>query len=176
MIAQILIDEHPVCAYNPTMPFLIDGHNLIPKIRGLSLDNLDDEQQLIELLQDYCRLQRKQAIVFFDKAAPGGTQARNYGNLTARFVRQDSTADQAIRRKLAHLGREARNWTVVSSDFAVQSEARAAQAHVMPSEEFAGLLIQMLDESRRDPGGDINKDMSQDELDEWMDLFGGKKD
>jgi predicted RNA-binding protein with PIN domain len=155
------------------MPYLIDGHNLIPKIRGLSLENLDDEQQLIELLQDFCRLQRKQAIVFFDKAAPGGTQARSYGNLIARFVRQDSTADQAIRRKLANLGRAARNWTVVSSDLAVQSEARAAQAHVMPSEEFSDLLILTLDESKRDPGGEINKEMGQDELDEWMDLFGG---
>ena len=158
------------------MPYLIDGHNLIPKIRGLSLSNLDDEQQLIEMLQEFCRIQRKQAEVFFDKAAPGGTQARNYGNLIARFIRQDSTADQAIRRKLALLGRSARNWTVVSSDLAVQSEARAAQARVMPSEEFANLLSLTFDQSLRDPGGEIHKDMSQDELDDWMGLFGDRKD
>ena len=155
---------------------IIDGHNLIPKIHGLSLSNLDDEQQLIEMLQEFCRIQRKQAEVFFDKAAPGGTQARNYGNLIARFIRQDSTADQAIRRKLAILGRSARNWTVVSSDLAVQSEARSAQAHVMPSEECASLLLLTFDESKRDPGGEVDKDMSQDELDEWMSLFEDQKD
>ena len=31
------------------MPYLIDGHNLIPKM-GLKLADLDDEMQLIELL------------------------------------------------------------------------------------------------------------------------------
>jgi predicted RNA-binding protein with PIN domain len=154
------------------MPYLIDGHNLIPKIRGLSLDDLDDEQQLIEMLQEFCRLQRKQVEVFFDKASPGGTQAHNYGNLIARFIRQGSTADQAIHRKLTHLGREARNWTVVSSDLAVQSEAHAVQAHLMPSEAFADLLIQTLSESKRDPGDMSRQDMSKDELDEWMSFFG----
>lgn len=158
------------------MPYLIDGHNLIPKIHGLSLDNLDDEQQLIEMLQEFCRLQRKQAEVFFDKASPGGAQAHNYGAVIARFVRQGATADQAIHRKLSYLGRAARNWTVVSSDLAVQSEARAAQAHVMPSEAFADLLTRTLSNSIRDPGGEPEKYMSQEELDEWMNLFGSQKD
>ena len=103
------------------MPFLIDGHNLIPKIPGLNLQALDDEEQLIKLLQEYCRRQRKQVEVFFDNAPPGGVRARNFGLVIARFVRQGSTADQAIRERLTRLGRLARNWTVVSSDLAVQS-------------------------------------------------------
>ncbi len=110
------------------MPFLIDGHNLIPKIPGLNLQALDDEEQLIKLLQEYCRRQRKQVEVFFDNAPPGGVRARNFGLVIARFVRQGTTADQAIRERLTRLGRLARNWTVVSSDLTVQSWARAAQA------------------------------------------------
>ncbi len=106
------------------MPYLIDGHNLIPKIPGLSLQAEDDEQQLITLLLEFCRLQRKQVEVYFDNAPPGGVRARNFGNVIARFVRQGSTADQAIRQRLERLGRAARNWTVVSSDLAVQTEAR----------------------------------------------------
>ena len=27
------------------MPYIIDGHNLIPKVSGLSLGDMDDEQQ-----------------------------------------------------------------------------------------------------------------------------------
>ena len=33
------------------MPTIIDGHNLIPKVRGLSLQRLDDELELIQKLQ-----------------------------------------------------------------------------------------------------------------------------
>lgn len=38
---------------------LIDGHNLIPKIHGLSLKMLDDEMELIQILSEYARLSRK---------------------------------------------------------------------------------------------------------------------
>src|SRR5512136_487989 len=117
------------------MPYLIDGHNLIPKIPGLNLQSLDDEEQLIKLLQEYCRRQRKQVEVFFDQASPGGVRARNFGLVTARFVRQGTTADQAIHERLTRLGKLARNWTVVSSDLTVQSWAKAAQARAMASED-----------------------------------------
>ena len=130
------------------MPYIIDGHNLIPKVPGLSLQEMDDEQQLLEMLQEFCRRQRKQVEVFFDNAPPGGVRARNLGSVTARFVRQGATADDAIRKRLGNLGRAARNWTVVSSDQAVQAEARAAQAQSMPSEAFARLLVQALDDTR----------------------------
>jgi len=40
---------------------IIDGHNLVPKIPGLHLKDEDDEVRLIELLQEYCRLARRQA-------------------------------------------------------------------------------------------------------------------
>jgi predicted RNA-binding protein with PIN domain len=154
------------------MPYLIDGHNLIPKVPGLSLQALDDEQQLIEMLQEFCRVRRKQVEVFFDNAPPGGVRARNLGQVIARFVRQDSTADRAIADRLKRLERSARNWTVVSSDQAVQAEARAAQARAMPSEEFAGLLREALDESRRDPGARAETGMSAEELQDWLDQFG----
>ena len=50
------------------MPYLIDGHNLIPKIPGLSLEMLDDEDRLIELLQEFARVRRQRIEVFFDQA------------------------------------------------------------------------------------------------------------
>lgn len=154
------------------MPYIIDGHNLIPKVPGLSLQELDDEQHLLEMLQEFCRRQRKQVEVFFDNAPPGGVRARNLGSVTARFVRQGTTADDAIRRRLANLGRAARNWTVVSSDQAVQAEARAVQAQVMPSEAFARSLVQSLDDSRADQGEIPDAALNPDEVDEWLHLFG----
>jgi hypothetical protein len=153
------------------MPYIIDGHNLIPKVPGLSLQEVDDEQHLIEMLQEFCRRQRKQVEVFFDNAPPGGVRARSLGSVTARFVRQGVPADDAIRKRLGNLGRAARNWTVVSSDHAVQAEARAAQAQVVSSEAFARLLVRVLSEAPTEPpGGEAALD--PEELDEWLQLFG----
>jgi predicted RNA-binding protein with PIN domain len=154
------------------MPFLIDGHNLIPKIPGLSLRVLDDEQQLIELLQEYCRLQRKQVEVFFDNAPPGGRRVHRAGNVLARFVSQDATADQAIQERLKRLGRAARNWTVVSSDLAVQNEARAAHARVLSSEEFSRMLTEKMNVNEQGHMKETEVQMSREELDDWLKLFG----
>jgi predicted RNA-binding protein with PIN domain len=155
-----------------SMPYLIDGHNLIPKVPGLTLEAVDDEQQLIELLQEFCRIQRKEIEVFFDNAPPGSARARSFGLVTARFTRQGTTADAAIHLRLGRLGRQARNWTVVSSDQAVQSAARAAQAQYLSSEAFASLLKQAVDDSARDEGEKADIQLGKDELDEWIQLFG----
>jgi predicted RNA-binding protein with PIN domain len=158
------------------MPYIIDGHNLIPELPGLSLKALDDEMQLVEVLQEFCRLQRKQAEVFFDNAPPGGTRIRSYGNVTARFVRQGKTADDAIRGHLQRLGNAARNWTVVSSDLAVQSAARAVRAQVMSSGAFAHLVQQTLQSSEQEAGKDSSAGLEPNELDDWLKLFGEEGD
>ena len=45
----------------------------------------------------------------------------------------------------------------------------------MSSEAFADLLIQTLEESKLEPGEERHPEMSEEELDEWLKLFGGKK-
>lgn len=150
------------------MPFLIDGHNLIPKL-GLSLRNADDEMELVARLQIFCRVRRKQVEVYFDGAPAGQTGMRKFGLVTAHFVRIGTTADAAIASRLKSLGRAARNWTVVTSDRRVQSDARSAGAQVISSDDFAGQVI----ESMRAPGaGSTNeRGMSVEEVEEWMRLF-----
>ena len=111
---------------------------------------MDDEILLVEMLQEYCRLRRRQAEVFFDNAPPGRPEARNYGRVVARFIRQGGTADQAIHKRLNRLGGEARNWTVVSSDRQIQKNARAVRAKILPAEEFAKQLMDVLSGSPED--------------------------
>ena len=82
------------------MPFIVDGHNLIPKVPGLNLQDMEDELQLVELLQEFCRINRKQVEVYFDNAPPGGLEVRKFGSVTARFIREGKTADLAIKKKL----------------------------------------------------------------------------
>jgi len=153
------------------MPYIIDGHNLIPWIPGLDLASVDDEVQLIELVQEYCRLRRKRAEIYFDNAPPGQPRARHHGQVLARFVRTGQTADDAIRARLLRLGAEARNWTVVSSDQQVQLAVRAARAQPISSEAFAHLLIDTLRQGESTPGQEAKSALDAGEVQEWLDLF-----
>jgi len=153
------------------MPYIIDGHNLIPKVPGLSLEDLDDEQQLVNLLQDFCRVKQKKVEVFFDNAPAGSSGARTFGCVVARFIRQGRTADQAILEKLRRLEGEARNWTVVSSDREVRNSARSVRAKSMRVEEFAQELT-ALAADRSQQIQELDKDLSTQEVDEWLELFG----
>src|SRR5512135_628624 len=125
------------------MPYLIDGHNLIPK-SGIRLDSVDDEMELVNALQEFARLERRDVEVYFDGAPPGSAGSRRFGRVNAHFVRLGSTADSAIRTHLKRLGGAARNWIVVSSDHEVQGAARAAHARSLPSEKFASLLRRVM--------------------------------
>lgn len=152
------------------MPYLIDGHNLIPKV-GLRLDSLDDEMELITILQEFCRVERTpagQVEVFFDGAPAAQAGTRKLGAVTANFVRLGTTADDAIRKRLKSLGKSARNWTVVSSDHQVQAEARAARAEIISSDSFAGTLKQARDSA---PKPNPEKKLTQKEIDDWLKLF-----
>ncbi len=151
------------------MPYLIDGHNLIPKL-GLRLDSADDEMELVAILQEFCRLERRQVEVYFDGAPLSRTL--KLGAVTAAFISLTTTADNAIRSRLRKLGKAAKNWTVVSSDREVQSNARAMQAEVVSSDEFAKTLKQVMNSPRVAKGERV---ISEKEVEEWMKEFGKKK-
>jgi len=153
------------------MPYLIDGHNLIPKL-GLRLDSIDDEMELISILQEFCRLEQRQVEVFFDGAPAPQAGTRKLGAVTAYFVRLGTTADDAIRNRLKKLGKSAKNWTVVSSDRQVQANARAAHADVTSSDSFAGMLKQARNAASK-PSSD--RKISPQEVDEWLKIFERRK-
>ena len=155
------------------MPYLIDGHNLIPKV-GLRLDSPDDELELVAILQDFARLKRQQVEVYFDGAPIGQAGTRRFGTIRAHFVRLGQTADDAIRARLLRMEKDARNWIVVSSDRAVQSAARAAQAQSISAEEFVNLLRGA--QGSKSKSNPSEKKLSAAEVDEWMKIFGNKRD
>ena len=149
------------------MPYLIDGHNLIPKL-GLRLDSVDDEMELIAILQEFCRREQRQVEVYFDGAPAGQAGTRKLGAVTAHFVRLGTTADDSIRNRLKRLGNGAKNWSVVSSDRQVQMEARAARAEVLSSEAFAAMLRQARASA---PKPEQEHKLSPKEVEDWLKLF-----
>lgn len=151
---------------------MIDGHNLIPKIRGLNLKAMDDELQLIELLQVYCRVRRRKIDVYFDGAPFGHAGRKNYGLVTAFFVRKGIQADDVIIEKLKKSRKKARNWIVVTSDRKIQANARAFGAGVIESEAFASEIEDVLSSASDNPADQSNDpQLSEKEVREWLELF-----
>lgn len=155
------------------MLYLIDGHNLIPFVKGLSLKQLDDEMRLLDLLQGFVRSNRAQVEVFFDGAAPGWAGVKKFGAITAHFVLRGRTADEAIRRRLDQLP-QGSGVAVVSADRQVQAEARSHRAEVIPSGVFAQNLVPAKQEPVKKKKVETDG-LTEDELNEWLDLFGDDK-
>jgi hypothetical protein len=142
----------------------------------MSLRAIDDEEQLIGLLQVFQRVRRAKVEVFFDKAPAGQARTKSYGNVTAHFVRQGLPADEAIIQRLRRLGKDARNWSVVSSDRHVQAEANALQAQVISSDDFSLRLEEALRPQTPGPtasGGEGK--LADSEVEEWLKIFKSRK-
>jgi predicted RNA-binding protein with PIN domain len=122
------------------VPFLIDGHNLIATMPWISLSDLDDEQALIQVLARFARQTRRSITVYFDRGSLLPSQVSSHAGVKTHFIRSPRTADDALRAHIKRLGREAPNWTVVSSDGEVRQAARRAGARVLDSQTFAERL------------------------------------
>ena len=151
------------------MPYLIDGHNLVPKF-GIALSSENDEEQLVAILQEFSRLSRKGLIeIYFDRAANGTQASKIHSFLKVYFSKGGKKADDEILERLGKMGLSAKNWTVVSSDGYVQRESRRLGATVLTSDEFVRLVRSVLSAPRE--SNDQQKPMSQSEMEEWMRLF-----
>lgn len=155
--------------YNIRMQYIIDGHNLIPNIRGLTLSDLDDEQALIDLLTPFLRAKKSRAMIFFDRAATGQAGQRNFGLIKAVFVPAGQTADSAIASYIRQLKGASQNHTLVSSDRTVQASARAYHAAVLTSQEFSQLLQRFYEQEPQ--AAPTERALSPEEVKQWKDLF-----
>ena len=153
------------------MPYLIDGHNLIPSIPGLSLKDMDDEIALIKLLQGFSSQHKTKVEVYFDQAPATRAGSRSFGSVKVHFVRQDSTADKAMINRLSRMGKDAKNWTVVTSDREILVEARSAHSQILKSAEFALELRSVKSGNSSDLDKQDTPEVSDGDVDYWLDQF-----
>lgn len=156
------------------MPYIIDGHNLIPFIPGLDLADPEDEIGLIAILQGFAGQRRAKIEVYFDQAPAAREGKQSHGLVQAFFIPSSSTADQAIKDRLSRLGKAAKNWTLVSSDREIRIEARSLHCQVLGSQEFAALLGTQGDTAPEADAKTVQPEISPDEVDYWMGRFGEK--
>ena len=163
------------------MEYYIDGHNLIPKVSGIRLSDDNDEPELLKRIQEYARLTRKKCTVFFDKAPDNKTRDEHYGTLHVIYVTHHMKADEEIIDRVVKLGKmRAKEITVVSSDQHVQWQCHQAGAATMTSESFANNMKKAFSTGDGNPkkGAKTQRmepKLSPKEVDEWLDIFSGKK-
>lgn len=155
------------------MPLLIDGHNLIDKVPGLSLADPDDEAELVHRIRRYCRRHRRRATVVFDAGILGGrSRALSTPEVEVVFAPPGRRADDIIRERLRKASDPA-GWLVVSSDHQIQRAARQAGARVTTSENFAAKMQTSSPAPANSPAPAKPRTLrlSEDELQEWLELF-----
>lgn len=158
------------------MNYLIDGHNLIARTPGLSLDDPDDEAKLVQLLRRWTAAdQRRKVTVIFDAGLPAG-EAKHLsgGGVKAVFAPNNSSADAVIIRRLEAIGNPP-EFVVITSDRAVAGAAARRRVAVQSSESFAAAMIADRRFGKDKKGPTERPDapaMSPDEMREWLALFG----
>lgn len=156
------------------MPYLIDGHNLIASLPDIDLSDPNDEAKLVLKLRGLVakRRGRMQCTVIFDHGLPGGYSQMSTKSVKVQFAAaHHSDADHMLKNHIRR-AKDPKNWTVVSSDQAVLDCARTYKMRWMSSAEFAEKFTEeTLPEEA--PGEDVHIQITEAEVDEWLDLFGG---
>ncbi len=122
------------------MPFLVDGHNLIGQMKGLSLSDPHDEEKLTAILHALAeRLHKRITVVFdpnpFDTTPPIGHGRSQHGALTVIYAQPGHQADDIIRTLVGEV-RDKQGLTVITSDAAVADFTRRCGVRVQSSRDF----------------------------------------
>lgn len=149
------------------MPYLIDGHNVIAALPDISLEDDNDEVQLIIKLRSWLGQSRRKAVVIFDGGIPGGpSTSLSTINIKVIFAARHYTIADAIIIERVRALPDPGNWTVISSDREVIERAEHAGAKTMTAQTFADFLNQQITFDKEKPEG-----LGAGELEHWLDVF-----
>lgn len=177
---------------------LIDGHNIIGSgvLENITLEDEDDEQRFVSRLRVWRSSFRGNFTVVFDRGIVGGTSRELSGaGVDVVFVRDPQEADDLIRRRIH---RRQAGLVVVTNDRALRQEAALYDVETWQAEEFlqrmerrrGGTLHGRNDgsqqargpytsqesaESLNEEGAESHVNLSNNEVEEWIDLFGPAK-
>lgn len=155
------------------MPYLIDGHNLIGQLPDISLDDPNDEALLVQKLTGWVARTKQKCVVVFDHGLPGGSSRMSTRGVRVIFASHNSNADRVIMDRITK-ERNPKTWTVVSSDNRVIATAERYRMKTMRATQFAALLQRPLPPERPGPDEAPDVKLSEDEVEEWLDLFNGR--
>jgi hypothetical protein len=150
---------------------LIDGHNLIPRVPGLSLSQIDDEERLVGLLRKYATHHRAQIVVVFDSGNLAGRSRDLSGwGVEVYFAGSSTNADRILIERMRDL-KHPQQWKLVSSDRAIQEEANRRRVRVVEAADFAHQLMSTRDIEGPTGASAVEKPDTETDIDEWLKRF-----
>ncbi len=150
------------------LQLLIDGHNLIGKIPGLSLADFDDEEQLVAMLRKYAARRRARIVVVFDSGSPGGlSRGLSGGGVETIFAADGHTNADRVLIERIRTAKRPHEWALVSSDRSIQQEAGRRRMRTIESADFADQLVPPSPAE----SAPEEKPKAEQDIDEWLDLF-----
>ena len=159
------------------LQLLVDGHNLIGQMPGLSLADFDDEERLVALLRRYAARRRARIVVVFDSGQTAHITGRSRefsgGGVEAVFAGSHTNADRILMERMRNVQRP-QDWALVSGDRAIQGEAQRRRVRIIEPAEFARSLSPRRASSKRSATHAEGKPEAGGDVDEWLELFGKK--
>jgi len=158
-----------------TMPFLIDGYNLLHAIdkTGQDWDAVGDIR-LCHILSRYLqRIDEKGEVIFDGKGPPEKSRFENIERLEVVFTGLRTDADTVIENKIQS-NTAPKALTVVSSDRRLRRAAAVRKATAVKSDEFWKTVIREVKKKRKrsvEPAAK-RKGLNQSETKQWMKYFG----
>ena len=154
------------------MRYLIDGHNLIGQLPNLSLAEEHDEAKLVILLRQFAAGRKARIVVIFDHGVPGGWSSLSGGPVEVVFAGSHTNADRILRERLRN-DPQPGQLTLVTNDREVISAARTRKITIVRSTDFARQLTTAAEPpARRHAPPPAERSLSEQEVEEWMQLFG----
>ena len=154
------------------MNILIDGHNLIGQMPGISLEDPDDEAKLVAVLRNYALANHGRSMtVVFDHGVYGHPLKLGGYGVTCYFAKSPQDADTQLIRRINAIQRPS-EWRVVTSDRVVARAATDRNVRVTSSSDFARELT--VPPKPRSSTSEKPRDvrLSAAEINEWLRLFG----
>lgn len=155
---------------------IVDGYNLIHGIPGLrryldvSLERARDE--LTALIKSYQLKKKVLVTLVFDGQPLQPGASGPHRRLKILFSKSPATADDLIKHMLRRQAHP-KGVTVVTDDAELVRFARSYQTQVMATEEFYTMITKRRRRTKKNGIYDkFDSEMSEEELAEWMQLFG----
>jgi predicted RNA-binding protein with PIN domain len=158
------------------VPYLIDGHNLIAQMPGMTLADPDDEVQLVLRLRQFAGRKKQKITVVFDHGTPGGwSRDLSTGPVKVVFAGSHSNADRVILERIREAKTPA-DIKLVTSDGEIRRMAQARRVEVISSQDFVLLLFKPpasgdAREAKPQPEKPEDVRLNKDQVREWLRLF-----
>jgi predicted RNA-binding protein with PIN domain len=146
--------------------YLIDGNNLMGKIRPIIKIQIKDKQmareRLVMMIEKYFNKRKGKVYLHFD-GFPNAPLNLSKGNI---IYSEKSKADKKIKEQI-EITKNRKNLIVISSDHEIQNFARVCSCDVSSSEDFAKELT-----SRENINEEENRIKAINDIEEFKKLFG----